>query len=237
MAPPPAVSVTVFAKNGKVYCDSLEVANAFGKKHEHVLRDIRSLDCSAAFRKSNFGFREEIQAHSTGATKRKIAEMARDGFMFLVMGYPGEAAARAKEAFIAEFNRMEEEQRARRLTVRENSKKVRSNYTKTLSKHGVDRPQDYARATNSIYRGLWDKDAAALRQTHDLPAKCNVRDHMSETGLAAAMLAEALSSDRIVQTDRQGIDQCADASYQCATHVRGAISAERASRRVIGSPE
>ena len=34
---------------------SVQVAEMFHKQHRHVLRDIESLDCSAEFRKSNFG--------------------------------------------------------------------------------------------------------------------------------------------------------------------------------------
>ncbi len=35
-------------------------------------------------------------------------EMTKDGFVFLVMGFTGKKAAAFKEAYIAEFNRMEE---------------------------------------------------------------------------------------------------------------------------------
>lgn len=34
---------------------SLIVAEIFGKRHDHVLRDIQSLECSIEFRVPNFG--------------------------------------------------------------------------------------------------------------------------------------------------------------------------------------
>ncbi len=48
---------------------SLKVAESFGKKHLHVLRAIRNLDIPDDFRESNFGYREQIQRHSTGTVR------------------------------------------------------------------------------------------------------------------------------------------------------------------------
>jgi hypothetical protein len=157
--------------------------------------------------------------------------------MFLVMGFSGERAAQVKEAFIAEFNRMEEALRSRRLTVRERGKQVRNTFTATLRGHGVTKPPEYAQVTNSTYRALYDADASSLRKRHGLPERANVREHMSEIGLASVMLSEAMASDRIVATNRYGVDQCSDAAHQCATRVRAAIAQEKASRKVIGAPE
>ena len=39
---------------------------------QNVLRAYRELPCSEEFRKSNFGLREEIQRHKTGATKTAV---------------------------------------------------------------------------------------------------------------------------------------------------------------------
>ncbi|WP_341538063.1 Rha family transcriptional regulator [Sodalis glossinidius] len=41
--------------------------------------------------------------------KRPMFEMTKDGFVFIVMGFTGKKAAAFKEAYIAEFNRMEPE--------------------------------------------------------------------------------------------------------------------------------
>lgn len=70
----------------------LKVAEVFGKKHFHVLRDIENLDCSEDFRASNFGLTQiEVQA---GAVKRKspVYHITRDGFVFLAMGFTGDKA-------------------------------------------------------------------------------------------------------------------------------------------------
>lgn len=85
---------------------SLKVAEAFGKRHSHVLRAIVNLDCSDEFASAHFWAHvDKVQA---GAVKRdsKYYEMTKDGFMFLVMGFTGRQAAQIKEAYINAFNAM-----------------------------------------------------------------------------------------------------------------------------------
>lgn len=81
------------------------VARVFGKRHDHVLRDIRALECSEDFRRLNFG--ESSYLNAQNKTQPEF-QMTRDGFMFLVMGFTGAEAAARKQAFIATFNEMEE---------------------------------------------------------------------------------------------------------------------------------
>lgn len=87
---------------------SLIIAEVFGKRHDHVLRDIRELHCSDQFHAANFGFMVEMrQLAQGGSQKVEWHEISKDGFSFLVMGYTGERAAQFKEQFIAEFNKRE----------------------------------------------------------------------------------------------------------------------------------
>ncbi|WP_440864480.1 Rha family transcriptional regulator [Symbiopectobacterium purcellii] len=101
----PKVSV----HNGKAVTTSKDVADYFGKRHDNVLRAIDSLDCSANFHALNFEEMFSSIEIGNGATRdSKIFTMTKDGFFFLVMGFTGKKAAAFKEAYIAEFNRMEE---------------------------------------------------------------------------------------------------------------------------------
>lgn len=88
---------------------SVSVANFFGKQHKHVLEKIRSLDCSPAFKTANFSAIAITTQAGFDERETEAYEMTKDGFVFLVMGFTGKKAARFKEAYIAEFNRMEEE--------------------------------------------------------------------------------------------------------------------------------
>lgn len=93
---------------------SVSVANFFGKQHKHVLEKIRSLDCSPAFTTANFSTVAITTQAGFDERETEAYEMTKDGFVFLVMGFTGKKAARFKEAYIAEFNRMEEEIRQKK---------------------------------------------------------------------------------------------------------------------------
>ena len=84
--------------------DSRILAHFFEKRHDHVIRDIRELDCSEEFRLSNFG--ESTYINEQGH-KQPCYVMTRDGFVFLAMGYRGKKAAQFKELYIRRFNEME----------------------------------------------------------------------------------------------------------------------------------
>lgn len=96
----------VFIENNRPVTDSLTVAETFGKRHADVLRAIENLECSPEFTERNFASSD--YKDSTGRTLSK-AVMTQDGFSFLVMGFTGKEAARFKEMYIAEFNRMRDE--------------------------------------------------------------------------------------------------------------------------------
>ncbi|WP_440464356.1 Rha family transcriptional regulator [Psychrobacter sp. ASPA161_6] len=95
---------------------SLVVAKFFGKRHANVIRDIERLDCSGDFMRLNFELVMESMTYvdSNGVHQNKTTKradhysMTKDGLIFLVMGFTGKQAAKLKEAYINEFNRMSE---------------------------------------------------------------------------------------------------------------------------------
>lgn len=93
----------VFIDNGKTVTDSLTVAEVFGKEHKRVMQDIRELECSEEFNQHNFVLISYRDSMNREKPKYLITQ---DGFSFLVMGYTGKEAARFKEMYIKEFNRM-----------------------------------------------------------------------------------------------------------------------------------
>lgn len=96
----------VFVENNRPVTDSLTVAEIFGKSHDNVLRDIKSLECSSEF--SLINFEESAYSNERGRSYPKYL-ITQDGFSFLAMGYTGTTAAKFKETYIGEFNRMREE--------------------------------------------------------------------------------------------------------------------------------
>lgn len=98
----------VTIENGRAVTTSLAVATYFKKAHKHVLEKIDNLDCSPEFTSANFSADVQTIGIGNGAKRgSKIYKITKDGFVFLVMGFTGKKAAAFKEAYIAEFNRME----------------------------------------------------------------------------------------------------------------------------------
>lgn len=93
----------VFIQDHQVKTDSLKVAEIFGKQHKDVLRKLENLDCSSDFNERNFTL---VEYKDAKGENRPMFEMTKDGFIFLVMGFTGAAAAKIKEAYINTFNKM-----------------------------------------------------------------------------------------------------------------------------------
>lgn len=89
--------------SGEPRTTSLAVAKKFGKRHGDILRAIKNMDCSPEFSLRNFASSDFIDERGK---VRQIVTMTKDGFVFLVMGFTGKVAARFKEDYINEFNRM-----------------------------------------------------------------------------------------------------------------------------------
>ncbi len=94
----------VHREGKRVFCTSLEIAQRFKKRHDHVLRAIRNLECPSDFMLPNFGERDYIDERGN---IQPMYEISRDGFTLLVMGFKGRNAMQWKLKYIAAFNRME----------------------------------------------------------------------------------------------------------------------------------
>jgi anti-repressor protein len=103
----------VHIDNQQVVTDSRSVAEHFGKRHDHVMRDIE------AYKKDvpNFGemFHETTMPDSYGR-QQKAYLMNRDGFSLLVMGFTGKVALEWKLKYIDAFNAMEKAIKTPQLT-------------------------------------------------------------------------------------------------------------------------
>ena len=91
-------------KDGKAVTTSLKIAEVFGKRHDHVLKSIRSLDCCDDFRAPNF---REAEYTDAQGKPRPMFFVTRDGFTLLAMGFTGKAAMHFKVSYIEAFNAME----------------------------------------------------------------------------------------------------------------------------------
>lgn len=91
-------------ENNSMYTTSKDIAEKFGKRHDHVLRDIKKLATQNGGAKNLF--------HSTTYENRgkhyPMYYITRDGFSLLVMGFTGPDALEWKMKYIDAFNRMAE---------------------------------------------------------------------------------------------------------------------------------
>mgnify|MGYP005813456519 CR=1 FL=1 len=87
--------------DGKMFTTSQIVAQAFGKEHKNVLRDIDNLECSPEFRQLNFEHTPYV--HPQNGETYPAYRLTRDGFAFLAMGFTGKKAAAWKEKFLLQL--------------------------------------------------------------------------------------------------------------------------------------
>ncbi|EFI5594807.1 transcriptional regulator [Escherichia coli] len=98
----------VTIENGRAVTTSVAVAEFFRKMHKNVIQKIETLECSPEFNRLNF---KPVTYTDAKGEKRPMYQITKNGFVFLVMGFTGKKAAAFKEAYIAEFDRMEAELR------------------------------------------------------------------------------------------------------------------------------
>ena len=167
------------ASDDKILVSSLDVAYHFDKLHYNVLRSLEALECSSEFRALNF----EVSSYSTPQNKQMpMFRMTRDGFSMLVMSFTGAKAAFWRERYIQAFNLMEAELRKQAILkaeTRGRSKTIRVSATDSYKEHGATEWFHYSNNTDSIYEIVFGGTAAQLRRKWQLPAKANLREHMT----------------------------------------------------------
>lgn len=172
---------------------SLNVAETFGKEHRRVLQDIRDLKCSEEFRLHNFVQSSYVneQGHN-----QSMFIMTKDGFTLLAMGYTGEKAMKFKEAYINQFNQMEELLKGK-LIEREKGIAVRQSLTKAIQQSSENERMHghaYSTYTDIVYRTVFGKTAKQLREEYGIDKKANLRDYFTVEELEKVQSIEMIIS-------------------------------------------
>jgi len=95
-------------KNDEAVTTSLLVAEAFGKRHDHVLRAIENLISGLPKNGETSKMWFYKSTYKNGQNKTQpMYYMNRDGFSLLVMGFTGKKALEWKIKYIEAFNQME----------------------------------------------------------------------------------------------------------------------------------
>lgn len=179
-------------EKGNAATDSLKVAAKFGKRHAHVLRDIRAILANRAENKREANVpkigpnAEGAIFHPWGYTDgrgrgQEMYLLNRAAFSLLVMGFTGKKAAAFKEEYVSEFDRMESALRsfendapinlldhARREVQVANSKSI-NNYQYLLG--GVASVVEYNRENCRLHTGKYPHQLKAAAKERGVPAK------------------------------------------------------------------
>lgn len=145
------VTPQINQRHGELLTTSLNVAQVFGKRHDHILRDIQKMECSEEFRRSNFG---ESSYQNEQNKKQPMFLMTEAGFTLLAMGFTGKKAFEFKEAYITAFESMRKtllnQQNAHWLDERHAGKLVRKDLTDAVAQFVA-----YAKAQGSQSADLY----------------------------------------------------------------------------------
>lgn len=161
----------LYRKDDKAFCDSLQVAETFGKEHYNVMRDIETLDCSDEFNTLNF---EGINYKDSRGRRQRKYIMTKDGFTFLVMGYRGKKAAQFKEAYIKRFNEME-----KYITILTDVKEDFPEFTEAVKlSNAVPKPHHYINEINMLYSLVLSGSVRSFKKMHSITSG-SIRDYMT----------------------------------------------------------
>lgn len=99
--------IILSTQNGEPVASSRQIAESFGKDHNHVLRDVKALLEGMPKNGQTPMFYKTEYVHEQNGQTYPMYLMNRDGFSLLVMGFTGKAALEWKLRYIAAFNTME----------------------------------------------------------------------------------------------------------------------------------
>lgn len=122
--------------------------------------------------------------------------MTRDGFTILAMGYTGEKVMKFKEAYINQFNQMEELLKGK-LIEREKGIAVRQSLTKAIQQSSENERMHghaYSTYTDIVYRTVFGKTAKQLREECGIDKKANLRDYFTAEELEKVQSIEMIIS-------------------------------------------
>ena len=192
----------VYLKNNAAVCDSLQVAEKFGKRHDKLIAEIRRMYGELIGKRTprNGGAKFFFESTYENRGKRyPMFLMTRDGFSLLVMGFTGKNALEWKLQYIRAFNQMEkliQEKSTAAYQLSDQAEKATRKTETDIIKEFVE----YARAQGSIHAdhyysnytrlaykavGIADKTTAAGMQLEDLSLVEHLIAHTLRAGMAA----------------------------------------------------
>ena len=188
----------VYLRNNAAVCDSLQVAEKFGKRHADVIRAIEKLLMNDSTQNCVQCIKPARYKDASGKYN-KMYLLNKDGFVFLAFGFTGKEADAWKWKYIKAFNQMEkliQEKNTAAYQIADQAEKATRRAETDVIKEFVE----YARAQGSTHAdhyytnytrlaykaaGITDKATAAGIQLDDLSLVEHLIAHTLRTGMAA----------------------------------------------------
>lgn len=192
----------VYLKNDEAVCDSLQVAEKFGKRHDKLIAEIRRMYGELIGKRGaqNGGAKFFFESTYENRGKRyPMFLMTRDGFSLLVMGFTGKNALEWKLQYIKAFNQMEKlirEKGTAAYRISDQEEKMTRRTETDAIKEFVEYAKEqgsthadhyYSNCTRLAYKtvGITDKAIAAGSQLEELSLVEHLIAHTLRTGMAA----------------------------------------------------
>lgn len=169
----------LYERKDMPFCSSLQISETFEKRHDHVLRDIESINVPNSgeindFFNLNF---ELISYKDSRGRKQPMYLMTKDGFTLLVMGYTGEKAMKFKIAYIQRFN--EYEQYIKNYIL---NREDFAPFTQAImDAHENPKSYVYSNECNMINRIVLGMDAKHFREIHGIQDVQSIRPFLNHS--------------------------------------------------------
>ena len=190
----------VSIKNDEAVCTSLQIAEKFGKRHDHVVRDIENL-LEGIPKSGETYFRKSSYTNEQNGQEYPMYYMNRDGFSLLVMGFKGKKALEWKLQYIKAFNQMESmlkerntqlwsEQRKQGKLTRQAETDVIKKLVEYAKEQGSEHSQmlytTYSKLANKM-AGIDDRELATVSQLNELSFIENIILNQIRVGMERKM--------------------------------------------------
>lgn len=173
--------------NGEIVCNSVVLANDFGKRHYDVMVKIGKLEDNEKIRSRKWFIRSTYRNEQN--KELECYELTKDGFMFLVTGFTGKKAEDIKLQYIQEYSDMEQyilqsKQREEFEYFRKTGKVIRRGLTDKIKETNPKGGFVYGLYTNIIYEKIFGKKAKELKEEKGLKTNQQLRDSFTSNELA-----------------------------------------------------
>ena len=174
----------LYEKNGAAYCDSLQIAETFEKRHADVLRDIdKTLLALTRVDKRKFAEINFLEANykDGGNRKQPMYFLTKNGFAKIVLAYEGKKATRFQVEYIERFEAMEQF-----IHSLSNAKLEHPAFTQAImDTHDEPKHYHYSNESDMINRIVLGMSAKQFRIEHGVQSGHSIRPYLNTDQIKA----------------------------------------------------